>query len=95
MSAKSDLDALKFDVEPRKLLVTSEPFVVFTARGYQAAVSVMERKSRREYLLYIGAISLAQKLRQLQTENGDKLLGLEFWLRKEGPEKKSKYILEE
>ncbi len=87
--------ALKVDVEPLRLLVTSEPYVVYTVRGYQPVVNVIERKSRREYFLYISAQSISRSLEQLKVENGDRMLGLEFWLRKEGPEKTSKYVLEE
>lgn len=88
-------EALRVDVEPRRLLVTSEPYVVYSARGYQPVVDVLEKKSRREYFLYLSAISLSHTLHVLQEENGGRTLGLEFWLRKESHEKTSKYILEE
>jgi hypothetical protein len=89
------ISALKIDTEPKRLLVTSEPYVIMTALGYQAVVNVIERKSRREHFIYIGPKSLAKPLDQLRQENGGKTLGLEFWLRKKDGEKYSEYILEE
>lgn len=88
-------DALKIGIEPKRLLVTSEPYVVITARGYQAALRVLERRSRREHFIYIGARSLALPLEQLRRENGGRLLGLEFWVRKKDATKFSEYIVEE
>ncbi len=86
---------LKVDVEPRFLLVTSEPYVVFTGRVFLPAVDVYEKKRRREWLLYIAAQSVGRQLFQLMSENNDKATGLEFWIRKENEKKFAKYILEQ
>lgn len=86
---------LKIDVEPKRLLVTSEPYVIFTHRGYQPVIDVVERRSRREYYIFISAISLAASLEKLRLENGERMVGIEFWIRKQGPERTSKYIVEE
>lgn len=95
MSEANGLSVLKIDIEPVRLLVTSEPYVVATARGYQAVVNVFERRSRREYLIYIGAISLTTALEQLRRENAGSLVGVEFWLRKEDSSRYSRYVVEE
>ena len=89
------VEALKIDVEPKKLLVTSEPYVVMTSRGFVAAINVIERRSRREFLIYIGAMSLSKELEARSAQNGGKMLGLEFWIRKSDPSKFSPYVLED
>lgn len=88
-------DRLIIDVEPRRLLVTSEPYVIYTARGYQPVVNVLERRTKREFYLFIAAKSLSNPLESLRKQNDGKTTGLEFWLHKEGAEKRSSYILEE
>ena len=91
----STLEALKFDIEPKRILISSEPYVIYTVRGYQAVVDIIEMKRKKEYLMYIGSASLAKPLELLIRENNNKATGLELWIRKETPEKTSKYIIEE
>jgi len=90
-----NISALKIDIEPKRLLITSEPYVIFTVRGYQAAVNVIERKTRREYFIYLSAQSLAVALQKMQEENSGKMLGLEFWVRRKDSTKFSGYVIEE
>lgn len=94
-SDTKELHALKIDVEPKRLLITSEPYVVYTARGYQAVVDVFERKTRKQFFLYLGAASLSRALEQLRRDNSDAFVGLEFWLRKADSARMSPYVLEE
>jgi len=91
----ANLTALKIDVEPKRLLITSEPYVLMSARGYAAVVNVLERKSKREFFIYIGAFSLSKVLEQLSNENSGKMLGLEFWIRKRDADKLSPYVIED
>ena len=91
----ANLAALKIDIEPKRLLVTSEPYVIMSARGYAAVVNVLERKSKREYFIYIGALSLSKVLEQLCQENSGRMLGLEFWVRKKDSDKFSGYVVED
>lgn len=86
---------LKIDTEPRRLLVTSEPYVIYTRWGYQAVVDVFERRTKREYYIYLSPRSLALALETLRQENDGKTAGLEFWLRKRSEDKKSDYLLED
>jgi len=86
---------LKVDTEPRRLLVTTEPYVVFTALGYQAAMDVYERKTKRHWSIYIGAVSISKSLCTLVNANAGSAIGLEFWINKESDNQKSKYILSE
>jgi hypothetical protein len=81
--------------EPIKLLITSEPRVIYTRRGYQAVVSVFHKKKRREGYIFLSASSLANTLESLRNENDGKMSGLEFWIRKKSAEKMSPYIIEE
>lgn len=87
-------ERIRIDVEPRLLLVTSEPYAVLTKLGYQVAVAVFEKKKRRSYELLIGSKSLSLALSNLVEENNNRFLGLEFWVRKEGEQKMAKYIVE-
>jgi hypothetical protein len=89
------IPVLKIDVEPKQLLITSEPYVLFTGRGYQAVVNVIERKSRREYFIYLGAQSLADALEKMRMVNSEKMVGLEFWIRKKDSSKFAGYVVEE
>lgn len=91
----SDLERLKIDVEPRLILLTSEPYVCLTSRGFQAAVRVYEKKKKREFELLIGSKSLSDALLPLVEENGEKFNGLEFWIRKGSADKFAQYVIEQ
>lgn len=86
---------LKLNTEPRRLLITSEPYVVFSSFGYQAAVDVYEKKTKRHWSIYIGAVSFSKSLRTLATANSGSAIGLEFWIRKASEERNSKYLVSE
>ena len=89
------IDYLKVDLEPKYIQVVSEPYVVFTVRGYAPVIDIIERKSRHATALFISAKSLAQPLEMLKKENGDLFSGLEFWIRKASDGRTAPYILEE
>jgi hypothetical protein len=93
--AKMEKTYLRIDIEPKRLLITSEPYVIYTARGYQPVVDVVELRSKREYYVFISAKSISQKLEALRHENAGKLAGLEIWIRKESSEKMAGYLVEE
>ena len=46
-------ERLKIDLEPRKLRVESEPYVVFVGRTFVPVIDVFDVKSKREYFLII------------------------------------------
>jgi hypothetical protein len=92
---QSDHQRLKLDTEPKRLFVVSEPYVMYTAFGYEAVVDVIEKKTKREYYIFISPRSLAVKLESLRQENDGKTTGLEFWLRKKTADRASEYILED
>ncbi len=95
MTLNDDLNAFKVDIEPRKVIITSEPYIIFTARGYQPVVKVYDSKARREYFMYISAASLARPLEILRNENSGNFVGLEFWISKESSDRTAKYVIEE
>lgn len=86
---------LKVDIEPKKILFTSEPYVIYTPFGYQAVADILELKLRHEYILYLSARSLARQLEVLRNEHSGQLKGLEVWIRKKSDDKKSEYIVED
>ena len=92
-SPERPTERIKIEVEPRGLLVTSEPYAVLTSRGYQVAISVFEKKRRRAYEMLIGSKSLSMSLAQLVEDNNHRFLGIEFWVRKENDQRTSKYIV--
>lgn len=86
---------LKVDIEPIRLLFISEPYVIFTKRGYQAAVNVFDQKRRTEHFIYLGAQSLAEQLEVLRASNEGRLKGIEVWIRKKDATRFAKYYVEE
>jgi hypothetical protein len=87
------VNQLKITIEPIRILITSEPYVKYTKRGYQAAVDVISTKDRRDFFIYIGSTSLTEKLEFLRNENNNMLTGIEIWIHKENDEKFSKYVI--
>ena len=88
-------ERLTIDEEPRRLLVTSEPYVIYNGWQYQPVVDVFEKKTRKEYYIYISANSLSKALELLRGDNKGKMMGLEFWVHKEGPDKFAKFKVED
>ena len=91
----TEVPRLKIDTEPRRVLFTSEPYVLYTPFGYQPVAEVIEQKHKRSHLIYISARSLSKQLEYIREENGGNLIGTEVWIRKESDEKTSSYIVEE
>ena len=83
------------DPEPQYVQIVSEPYVVFTRRGYQPVVDVVPRKSKKPLPMRISATSLSNQLEIMRNENEGIFMGLEFWIRKASYERTSLYILEE
>lgn len=90
-------ERLIVDEEPRRVLFISEPYVAYTKAGFTAAADIVTNfgQVKREQTLLISAQSLSARLIQLIQENNNKLAGIEVWIYKNGPEKTSKYVLEE
>jgi hypothetical protein len=88
-----DMPQLRVSTSPRLVVIKSEPFVVATRRGYQAAVLVEEVQEGKEYLLYVSAVSLTEPLEKFRKARGF-LSGCELLIRKESDDRMSKYLVE-
>ncbi len=88
------MDRLRVTTEPVRLLVASEPYLILTAFGYEAAVEVVLTKSQGVRYLLIGPRSLAVRLEEMRFQNGGFFSGLEFWVYKSGDDKKSSYVVD-
>jgi hypothetical protein len=75
------------------LKITSEPYVIYTKRGYQAAVDVSETHSGENFFLIISAISLADELEKLRIRRNGKLEGTEIIISKASKDRMSPYIV--
>lgn len=87
-------DRLKIDMQPRKLRIESEPYVVYVGRAYVPVIDVYDIKAKKEYYVIISAHSFSTKLKAWQDENDGKLIHIEFWANKESDKKFSGYELE-
>lgn len=76
----------------RLLVIESEPYVVFTPYGYQAAIDVQDVHSGENGFLVISAQSLAEPLHQLAEVRG-KLAGACISLRKESSARTARYLV--
>ncbi len=88
------IDYLRVTSEAVLVEITSEPYVIYTSRGYAPVVDIINSMTQESHVLFIGSRSLSQRLAALQAENGNKLTGLEFWIRKESDDKMSPYLVE-
>jgi len=87
-------DRLVVDQEPVRVRITSEPYLILTKLGYQPAVDLILEKSKRRCFLYISASSIAKHLEELRIDNKGVFFGLEFWIRKSGPDRRSPYVVD-
>jgi hypothetical protein len=73
------------------LAVTGEATVIQTFRGYAPVLPVKVIATGLDYILYISAKSLAEKLEPLREGNGGQFGGLTFSIRKAADEQFSPY----
>lgn len=94
---KASFDRLVIDQEPKLLLFTSEPYVVHMRTGFTVAADVLVsyKNIKSEKTLLISAQSLTDQLMERMAESNHLLTGIEVWVYKSGPERISKYIVEE
>ena len=74
----SDRAQFKVNIEPKRIMITSEPYVMYSVRGYQAVVDILDSHTKREYFLFVSARTLATPLELLRESNNGYLTGLEF-----------------
>ena len=94
---KLSFDRLVIDQEPKLLLFTTEPYVVYLRTGFIVAADVLVsyKNIKSEKTLLISAQSLSDQLMKRMVECNNLLTGIEVWVYKLGPEKTSKYIVED
>ena len=96
MFIEEELEALKVDTEPVRLRIISEPYVIFTPFGYQAAIDVWQIKKKTKKRLFLSAKTLSLQLETIRKENKmNNFFGMEFWINKESASRKSPYVLAE
>ncbi len=90
-------ERLIIDQEPCKVIFSSEPYPVLLKTGLTvvADVIVNKNRSKSERSLIISPFSLAKPLVMRIGENSNKLIGIEVWIYKSGPDKTSAYIVED
>jgi hypothetical protein len=81
--------------ELRRLIeIQSEPYVIFGRMGYQPAIDVIDVHSGALGYLIISATSLSEPLRELETLNSGKLMGLCISIQKENSSRMARYLVE-
>jgi hypothetical protein len=75
------------------LEIKSEPYVVYTKRGYQPAIDIESVHTDESGYLLIGAQSLSDALYEISQSNGSKLSGVVILIRKESKARISPYIV--
>lgn len=91
-------DRIVIDQEPKHLLFTSEPYVVHLRTGLTVAADVIvgtNSQNKTEKSILLSSQTLSDGLVARMKENNSKLAGVEVWVYKAGPEKTSKYIVED
>jgi hypothetical protein len=74
--------------------ILTDPFVILTRRGYAAAVEVEHLSKGGLYTVFVGAVSLAEKLEPIRVARGS-LEGTQIRLKKESTDKFAQFVVEE
>lgn len=75
------------------LTIRSEPYVLYSKRGYQAAVDVENVHSGEEGYLIISAVSLSDQLHQLSQARNGLLNGASIMIKKAGKDRMAPYVV--
>lgn len=96
MVVDEPIEVLKVDTEAVRIRIISEPYVTYSAFGYQPAVDVFHLKKKRTMRLFVSAKTLGQQLEAIRVSNErESLSGIEVWIHKESNDRRSKYVLSE
>ncbi|TFZ03392.1 hypothetical protein [Ramlibacter rhizophilus] len=77
---------------PKLLEVVSPPYLVATRMGYAPMLDV-ELPGGVRYTLLISSASLTAGLEKLRVANRGQLNNIRFWISRESPDPKSKYMI--
>lgn len=87
-------ESLQVGTDEVAFTITSEPFVIFTYRGYVPAV-LARLPDGSERVLFIAAASIAMPLEGLRKRNENRFSGIRIGIRKESTDRYAKYIVRE
>jgi hypothetical protein len=71
----------------------SEPFVIYTRRGYAAAIDVMNVHTGEEGYLLLSAQSLADQLHEIVASKAGKFEGTAVLIKKASKDRMSPYVV--
>ena len=77
------------------LVITNEPIVMTTFRGYVPVLPVRVKKTGLNYYMYISAKSIAEGLEPLRKANKERFSGLNISIRKASEDKFAAYEIVE
>lgn len=84
---------IRFGIDPTRLQIISEPYLVLTAMGYAPMVNVKILSLDTEQSMYISPKTVSHPLDSARKLNNGKLTGLCLLVSKESLDPKSKYIV--
>lgn len=93
---KNKEEKLRVEVgtDPIIFEIVSEPYVVFTFKGYIPAVDIQIREENAPRVMFIGASSLSRGIEERRVKNDGKFKGICLRIRKESEDRYAKYIVE-
>ena len=89
---KPNFEALKVTTEPVEVEFVSEPYVVYTIRGFAPVVDI-QVKGGEKYTLFISPSSLANGLMPFLEKQG-KFSGIRVVLKKDSTDRFAKYVVQ-
>ena len=75
----------------KSIEVLSEPYVIYSGRGYAPVLDVRVESKKIKQILYISARSLAAPLEDMRLDNNGLFTGLRFQLRKSSDARTATY----
>jgi hypothetical protein len=91
---KSEQPNLRVGTADTEIEILSDPYVVYTFRGYAPVVDVRVVRSGMPFVMFVSARSLASELEEMREAKGS-LVGLRCRIRKESSDQFARYILSE
>jgi hypothetical protein len=89
------LNKIKINSSPRSFKIISEPYVIYTNRGYQAAMDVLDYQKNEQGYIMLSSISLSDQLIIIQEKRNGLLNGALIRIYKESDLKFAQYIIEQ
>ena len=77
----------------KSIEVLSEPYVIYSTRGYAPVIDVRVEAKKITQILYISARSLATPLEEMRLDNNGLCKGLRFEIRKSSDARTATYEL--